>query len=158
MQTEHFYTKDYARDRMAKIDPRHRLSDRVMVVGLCPSSTTDVSDRSAYRKSDTVQTVLDWMHTAKCYEFDFQNVIPDVVNAVPELKGVRLDLLRARLQPFHDKKVIALGGFASKVLQTLGVKHLSVYHPSGKTRQLNDFEVRLDQVRKIHAYLKEGTK
>lgn len=143
---------------MAKIDPRHRLSDKVMVVGLCPSSTTDVSDRSAYRKSDTVQTVLDWMHTAKCYEFDFQNVIPDVVNAVPKLDGVRLDLLKVRLDSFRDKKVIALGGFASKVLQTLNVNHLTVYHPSGKTRQLNDFEVRLDQIRKIYSYLKEDTK
>lgn len=153
MNEEYFYSRDYAVERMKKIDCRHRLSKKVIVVGLCPSSKTDEVSRDAYRKSDTIQTIIDWMHAAKCYEFDFQNVIPNEVNAVPAMEKVNLSLLKARLEPFGDKKVIALGGFVSKVLKKIDIQHEAVYHPSGKTRQLNDFEVRLNQIRKIHSYV-----
>lgn len=152
--SEYYYTREFAVERMARIDPRHSLSSEVMVVGFCPSTVTDECSREKYRKSDTVQTVIDWMHCARCYEFDFQNVIPHLVNASADPLHVNFSALKKRLEPFLGKKVIALGGFASKVLCHIDMPHLRVYHPSGKTRQLNDFETRLDQVRNIHTYLK----
>ena len=153
-RSSEYYTREYAVERMKRIDPRHSLSASVMVVGLCPSSLTDDCSREKYRKSDTIQTIIDWMHCARCYEFDFQNVIPHIVNADPDIGLVNLSALAKRLEPFKHKKVIALGGFVSKVLKLVDIPHLPLYHPSGKTRQLNDFEVRLDQIRKIHNYLK----
>ena len=151
---ESLYTREASVAYMKMIDPRHAFSDGVIVVGFCPSTKTVEERSSKYNKQDTVQTVIDWMHAARCYEFDFQNVIPHEVNAPPDLKLVDLASLKKRLLPFYKKKVIALGGFVSKALQVVDFPHLKLYHPSGKTRQLNDFEVRLDQIRKIHTYLR----
>lgn len=153
-RSSEYYTREYAVERMKRIDPRHSLSDQVMVAGFCPSTLTDDCSRKKYRKSDTIQTVIDWMHCARCYEFDFQNVVPHIVNAPADMELVNFKALMRRLEPFKSKKIIALGGFVSKVLKSIDIPHLPLYHPSGKTRQLNDFEVRLDQIRKIYSYLK----
>ena len=152
---EKYYLKESFAERIGILDPRHRLSNEVMVCGFCPSGwdTCVYSSGEKYSKQDTYQTLTDWMHAARCYEWDWQNVIPHAVNVEPDIKNVVFDLLKPRLEPFRDKKISALGSFVSKVLNKMDLDHLKIYHPSGRTRQLNDFEVRLDQIRKIHKYL-----
>lgn len=73
------------------------------------------------------------------YDYDFYNVIPDIVDAEPKMANVNLDDINIKLSKFKDKKVIALGNFPSKVLDKLGIHHLKIGHPSMRNRKWNDF-------------------
>ena len=73
------------------------------------------------------------------YDYDFYNVIPEIVDAEPKLANVNLDDINTKLSKFKDKKVIALGNFPSKVLDKLGIRHLKIGHPSMRNRKWNDF-------------------
>ena len=87
-----FYLQDTFVSRIKELDPRHRVSNEVMICGFCPSGwdTCVYSDGKKYSKQDTYQTITDWMHAARCYEWDWQNVIPHAVNVEPDIKNVVL--------------------------------------------------------------------
>jgi hypothetical protein len=126
----------------------HEISDDVVVVGLCPSSN-DVRSRS-----DTYWRLKNWMNIVGQYAYDFYNVIPDIVDADPKMANVNLEDINTKLSKFRGKKVIALGNFASKVLDKLDIDHLKIGHPSMRNRKWNDFHNVTMELENMRDYLR----
>lgn len=124
----------------------HKPSKDVIVVGQSPAKTNIVS------ASGTYAIVQAWMTTACVYSWSFMNVIEE--EGGDRMSQVDFNSVMRRIDPWIGKKVIALGSLASEVLTRLDIPHLPIEHPSGLNRNLNRFSVRLDQVAKIHDYVK----
>ena len=88
------------------------------------------------------------------YAYDFYNVIPDIVDAEPKMANVNLEDINTKLGKFRGKKVIALGNFASKVLDKLGIDHLKIGHPSMRNRKWNDFHNVTMELENMRDYLR----
>lgn len=127
----------------------HKPSKDVIVVGQSPARTNTPS------ASGTYAIVQAWMTSACVYSWSFTNVIEE--EGGDKIRQVDFEAVKKKMQPFVGKKVIALGNLASEVLTRLNVDHLPVLHPSGLNRHLNNFDNRLEQIRKIHDYCKKAS-
>lgn len=108
---------------------------RVLVVGMNPSI------RSSKKSSPTLKKLNELMTDCGIHHYSFINT-PDETDTV-----VKAQIDRACLKAFSKSydKVIALGNFASEVLNTISVPHFKLPHPSPRNRLLNHklFEVRV---------------
>ena len=83
-------------------------------------------------------------------DYEFHNVIPHVV-ASSSMSDVDPELL---LQKVSDKsKVIALGGFVSRVCHKYGISHLRIDHPSPLNRNLNDAQYEMNMLMRLKEYI-----
>lgn len=124
----------------------HKPSRDVIVVGQSPSKINNPSS------SGTYAVINAWLTSACVYSWSFMNVIEE--EGGDSIKQVDFDRVRDRVSPWIGKKVITLGNLADEVMTRLGIPHLSIMHPSGLNRHLNIFENRIEQIRKIHEYVK----
>ena len=126
----------------------HKSSKDVIVVGQSPSKTNNPSS------SGTYAVINAWMTSACVYSWSFMNVIEE--EGGDRLSQVDFDRVMSRVDPWIGRKIITLGGLASDVMTRLRIPHLSIMHPSGLNRHLNIFENRIEQIRKIHEYVKDN--
>ena len=123
--------------------PDHKISKTFIFVGQAPSSAETPFKNASFAR------VKAWADVAKVYEWDFQNAVPHIVNC-DDRREIEYGLLYKRVSPF--KKVVALGNFASDALRKIKISHLKIMHPSPRNRSLNNFEVELQQIRKLREY------
>ena len=124
----------------------HKVSKTFIFVGQAPSSVETPFKNASFAR------VKAWADVAKVYEWDFQNAVPHIVNCEDRRK-IEYGLLYQRVSPF--KKVVALGNFASDALRKIKIPHLKIMHPSPRNRSLNNFEVELEQIRKLREYARK---
>ena len=114
----------------------------VIILGMAPST------KVGGFKNSTRDRLRVWCDRVGLDEFDFHNVIPGITNG-STIDQVDVEQL---LEKTKDRtKVIALGGFVSRVCHKYGVTHYKIDHPSPRNRNLNDptYEVgMLDNLRK----------
>ena len=127
----------------------HKTSKEVIVVGQSPSRAAKATSNGTYA------VVYSWLTSACVYSWSFLNVIEE--EGGDSLKQVDFQRVKQRISPWIGKKVIALGNIASEVLTRLEIDHLQIYHPSGLNRHLNNFDTRIEQIRKIHDYCKKAS-
>lgn len=126
----------------------YRPSKDVIVVGQSPSKATKP------KANGTFAILNAMMIMAGVYSYSFMNVIEE--EGGNKISQVDFDSVLKKISPWigNGKKIIAMGDVASDVLTRLGIAHLKIEHPSGSNRNLNNFEVKLDQPRLIHEYVK----
>jgi hypothetical protein len=108
--------------------------NRVLLIGINPSG-------KPFRKGCALDKMNAWMGALGFYHYSFSNVIP--YEGEYSMRDVDLDFVRSFTNGY--RKVIALGGFASRALSRAGVKHYILPHPSPLNRNLNnrDYEKRV---------------
>lgn len=143
--TNCYKVSGYSGRDMTAFISNHVRSDKVIVVGICPSTKTA-------KKTNNKHNLEKWMTAAGVEAWDFQNVIPHKINCADE-DEVFYDLLEARLRPFT--KVIALGVFVSRVLKKMGIPHMQIYHPSSRNRALNNKENHTKTISMIKKYVND---
>lgn len=122
---------------------RHSL---IVFVGISPSSKTKAF------KNGTFARLKSWTDAIGVEQFDFFNVIPDVVNGMcPTL--VDNEFITERTS--GKTKVVALGGFVSRILSKNKVQHLKIDHPSPRNRNLNSREYELGMIERLREYVNE---
>jgi len=122
----------------------HRRSEDIIILGLSPSSKT------VPFKNGTFARLKSWCDEVGLTEWDFHNVIPDVVNGMhPSM--VNVDLLLEKTK--SRKKIIALGGVVSKICYKYNIPHLKIDHPSPRNRNLNSRQYELDLIERLRAYI-----
>jgi hypothetical protein len=131
---------------MKSFIPGHEVSKDFIFVGQAPSSMEHPVRGASFTR------VKAWADVAKIYSWDFQNAVPHIVNCDDRNK-IEYALLYKRVNPF--KKVVALGNFASDALRKINIRHLKILHPSPRNRSLNNFEVELEQIRKLREYYRK---
>ena len=117
-------------------------SVRLIVVGMNPGRTR--GNRSG---SPSLRRLNLWMDHLKVRTYSFIN---STQHQKPSLAN--LDLNTLVLTRDYDK-VIALGGFASRALGHLSVKHFALPHPSPLNRKLNDPKFEAETLEKCYNYL-----
>jgi G:T/U-mismatch repair DNA glycosylase len=103
--------------------------NRVLLVGINPSG-------KPFRKGCSLDKMNAWMESLGFHHYSFSNVIP----YEGEYKMQDVDAKFVSSFSNGYKKVIALGGFASRALSRSGVQHYVLPHPSPLNRKLNDRE------------------
>jgi uracil-DNA glycosylase len=126
--------------------PGHQPSKDLIFVGLSPSACNTVGKNGSYERLKSITTFIN------LYEWSYQNVIPHIENG-NKISQVIFPLLEKRMDPFKDKKVIALGNIASNVLDKMKIKHLKVPHPSGLNRLWNDRMTKYEVAMMIEDYV-----
>jgi hypothetical protein len=116
---------------------------RVLIVGINPSSARDIGRNTTWRRLPC------WADFLGIDKFSFTNCI--YTPGPYKFSDVDLDLIKSCTEG-HDR-VVALGNFASKVLQKINVNHFTLPHPSGLNRKLNDKAFELDQLVKCKEYI-----
>lgn len=99
-----------------------------LIIGINPSNGRP------NRISATIKRLNTWADTLGMKHFSFTNVIHTPGPYKADM--VNYDTLQEYAQGYD--KVIALGGFVSKTLNTAGIQHFTLPHPSPLNRQLND--------------------
>jgi uracil-DNA glycosylase len=90
-----------------------------------------------------------WVEDLEIEEFFFVNASPKTGKVTK--KDLDLDnLLRAC---YNARIVIALGNYASDALNSIGVTHFKLPHPSGLNRQLNDKDFVENQLMMCRRYI-----
>jgi hypothetical protein len=118
----------------------------IIFVGISPSSKTKAF------KNGTFARLKYWTDFVGIKKFDFFNVIPDVVNGMcPTLVDPDYIVERAG----HKEKVVALGGFVSRILSKNKIEHLKIDHPSPRNRNLNSMEYELTMLLRLREYVNE---
>lgn len=105
---------------------------RVVVVGMNPSKDDEIY--TSLKKNSTHYTLQYWMSVLAVRHYSFVNAVHGA--GVCKLCDVDLNFLYEATCGYD--KVIALGGFASRALRTIGVDHYRLPHPSPRNRVLND--------------------
>jgi len=106
---------------------KHTLSDMI-VVGINPSAG------KPNKTSPTIKRLNTWMNKLDVNYYSFTNVIHKT--GAYKKSMVDKSTLLAYIKDY--KKVIALGPFVSETLNSLGIEHYVMPHPSPLNRQLND--------------------
>lgn len=122
----------------------HVTSDDVIILGQCPSSKTQPFKNGTFARLKT------WCDTVGLYAWDFHNVIPDKINSY-SIADVNSDLLITRTK--NKKKVIALGGFVSRVCTKYMIDHFKIDHPSPRNRNLNDKDYEKAMIERLRTYV-----
>lgn len=104
------------------------VNSSIIFVGISPSTKT------VPFKNGTFARLRKWADEAGIEKFDFVNAIPDVVNGM-SMTLVDYDNLITKCK--SKTKVVALGGFVSRVLTRCRIPHLKIDHPSPRNRNLN---------------------
>jgi G:T/U-mismatch repair DNA glycosylase len=115
---------------------------RVLIVGINPSSAK-IGNNTTWRRLPS------WADALGLKIFSFTNCI--YTPGPYKFADVDLDLIRSCTE--GHSKVVALGNFASKVLQKINVNHFTLPHPSGLNRKLNDRRYELEQLVKCKEYI-----
>ena len=118
----------------------------VMFVGMSPSSRTTPT------KNSTLTRLNGWCDRLGLESYDFHNVIPNVTNG-SKMEEVDVDMLLQRVR--GRKKVIALGGFVSRVLTKYKIEHHKADHPSPRNRNFNDPAYEPMMLDRLKAYIHE---
>lgn len=100
-------------------------------------------------KSPTRKRVAGWLKETGVESWDWTNLVH--YNA-PSLKMSDVTLKQSYVKRYS--KVIALGRIAEDWLESQGIEHLAVPHPSGLNRIWNDPDVEPMVVEKIKKYVK----
>ena len=118
----------------------------VLFVGISPSSKTIPF------KNGTFAKLKHWANEAGLEKFDFCNAIPDVINSM-SMDDVDFDSLIVKCK--GKSKVVALGGFVSRVLKRCGIPHLKIDHPSPRNRNLNSPEYEVCLINNLKAFVND---
>ena len=111
----------------------------IVIVGQNPSTAKQ-------KKNSTFDRLSKWTKAVGLESYDFMNCSDD--------PGDKYEIDYERLSATKKyKKVIALGGVASKALSKVGVEHFKMPHPSPRNRQLNDKQFEIDMLFKMKEYL-----
>jgi uracil-DNA glycosylase len=125
---------------MADIAGHSRGGDLVFV-GIAPAKNPQ------YGKNGSSSRLLKWCEAVGLKEWDFANIHPR--------EGMPPDFI-ALLKAIRGKKrVVALGGYASKYLTKLDVPHLKIDHPSGLNRNLNSATYVVEMLGRLRAYIED---
>lgn len=117
---------------------------RVLVLGMSRSAKTKPT------KASTLTRLRSWCEAVNLREWDFHNVIPEIVNGNHHSQ-VDVDTL-ARVA-FERHKVIALGTFVSSVCRRNKIEHLKIDHPSPRNRNLNSKNYEVQMLQTLRDYL-----
>lgn len=119
---------------------------RVLVVGMNPSNEPT---RQAHRKNSTFDRLHRWIDELGIAPVSFINVVarPGSVS-MQDVQWRELGEAAVR----YDR-VLALGGFASRVLNRIGVPHHRLPHPSPRNRQFNDPSFEPAMIKEARKYL-----
>lgn len=110
----------------------------VLVLGSNPSTSSP--DNSAFHSDTKSRRTLDIWFSNIFANFYYENLYPF---KTPNNKQLTISQISYRkyyiLEKAHEADyVIAVGSIVSKFLKREGVKHFSLFHPSGLNRKLND--------------------
>jgi hypothetical protein len=120
----------------------------VLVLGMSPSKHSDKP-----RKNGTCNTLATWMRIVGCHEWDFYNVIPHTVNSTSMSDVDPIELLYTTQ---NRVKIVALGGFVSRVCNKYNVPHYRIDHPSPRNRNFNDPNYQARMLAGLDRYLWDG--
>jgi len=111
----------------------------IVIIGQNPSTAKQ-------RKNSTFDRLKKWTESVGLTSYDFINCSDE--------PGDKYEIDYDKLSATKKyKKVIALGGVASKALTKVGVRHFKMPHPSPRNRQLNDKQFESDMLYKMKEYL-----
>jgi len=102
-------------------------ASKVLVVGINPANKSG---------SPTLKKLNAWMDNLGVKFYSFMNCIGDKGNYLS--KQVDYSLIEQYSMGIKYYKILALGGFPSKVLNDLKIDHFKLPHPSPRNRKLND--------------------
>jgi G:T/U-mismatch repair DNA glycosylase len=117
--------------------------NKILIVGINPSG-------KPFRKGCSLDKINIWAETLGFHHYSFSNVIP--YEGEYKMKNVDLNYVQSFSKGY--KKVIALGGFASKALSRAKVDHYILPHPSPLNRKLNDKNYETKCLRECKEWLK----
>jgi uracil-DNA glycosylase len=123
--------------------PGHIGHPDFLIIGLSPSSNTKPF------KNGTFARLLTWTTHVGLKQWDFCNIINEV-NSV-DTKLVNVEELKKKCE--NRKKIIALGGVVSKVLDKYNIPHYKIDHPSPRNRNLNNKEYEAKMLESLKDYL-----
>lgn len=114
----------------------------VIFVGINPSG-------KAFKKNCSLWRLHNWAEDMGMKYYSFSNVIP--VEGEYKMKDIDPNFIKSFCDGYS--KVIALGGFVSKVLDKCGIEHYQMPHPSPLNRLLNDKEFEKNCVKECKEWL-----
>ncbi len=124
----------------------YQSSDDVIILGMSPST------KIKGFKNGTFDRLQKWCDQVELKSFDFHNVIPDIAN------GNTFDQVNAEklLQKIQGKtKIIALGGFVSRVCHKYNISHYKIDHPSPRNRNFNNPDYEVQMLENLRKYLND---
>lgn len=124
----------------------HISSDDVIILGISPST------KIKGFKNGTFDRLQRWCDSVGLKAFDFHNVIPDVANG-SKLDQVNHEQLFQKVK--GKSKVIALGGFVSKVCYKYSISHYKIDHPSPRNRNFNDPSYEVQMLYGLRKYIND---
>jgi hypothetical protein len=116
----------------------------VLIVGQSPST------RRKIHKNSTVNRLIRWCDVVGIKDWDFHNIIPDIVNCY---SIYMVDLPALQKVSKGRKKIIALGGLVAKTLTKYNIPHYKIDHPSPRNRNLNDPKYERKMLKGLKVYL-----
>lgn len=119
---------------------------KILIVGINPSNYIT---RKTPRKNHTFDRLYRWCDYLEIEHFSFINCIFD--RGKYSLKLVEYEILMGIVHQYD--KVLALGGFVSKVLNKLDVGFFQLPHPSPLNRQLNSKQFEINCLNDCRKYL-----
>ena len=119
---------------------------KVLVFGMNPSGR-DLK----HKKGPTLSRLENWMSTLGITYFSFVNT----TDQTGDIKASNVDFNRLQILTKQYNKVIALGGFVSRTLNTINVDHFMLPHPSPLNRLLNDKTLEKKTLSKCKDYLND---
>lgn len=102
---------------------------RLLIIGMNPSGR-DLK----HKKGPTLSKLESWMDAFEIKHFSFINCFDTPGDA----KASNVDYERLCTLTKQYDKILALGAFVSKTLNTINVAHFKMPHPSPLNRLLND--------------------
>lgn len=116
----------------------------VLFVGISPSTKTTSF------KNGTFVRLKRWTDIVGLISFDFVNCIPDIINGI-SIADVDFDNLIMKCD--GKERIVALGGFASRVLKLIHIPHMKIDHPSPRNRNINNPDYEECIIFKLKGYL-----
>ena len=104
-----------------------------------------------HKKGPTLSRLESWMTSCGIVHFSFVNCI----DQPGKTKSCDVDFDRLRKVSSDYNKVLALGGFVSRTLNTINVDHFMLPHPSPLNRLLNDKSFETKTISKCKDYLND---
>ena len=124
----------------------HKKSNDVIILGMSPSTRTKPSKNGTYARLEN------WCTSIGLKRWSFHNVVHNRVDSA-SMSDVDEEELLKRVA--GKKKVVALGGFVSRVCTKYKIDHCKVDHPSSRNRNFNDPSYEPKVLAKLKAYLHE---
>ena len=121
--------------------------NNILVIGLNPSNRPTLGNR--HTKNSTFDRLHRWMDDLGVEYFSFMNV--NDRQGRTTMKDVDFDLIAEASYKYN--RIVCLGGFASCVLDRMGIQHFRMPHPSPLNRQLNDREYERTMIDECRRYL-----